>query len=69
MTRHDYQNGGALESVLRGRDLPQSRLTESDVRAIRINRNGKTAKQLASDFGVHYRTIEKARAYETWTHI
>ncbi len=42
------------------------KLTEDNVRAIRLNRTGRTAKQLAEQYGVHYRTIEKVRAYETW---
>lgn len=42
------------------------KLTEDSVRAIRVNRTGRTAKQLAEQYGVHYRTIEKVRAYETW---
>lgn len=42
------------------------KLTEDNVRAIRLNRTGRTAKQLADQYGVHYRTIEKVRAYETW---
>lgn len=45
------------------------KLTEDSVRSIRENRNGRTAKQLASDHGVHFRTIEKINAYETWRHL
>lgn len=45
---------------------PNAKLTLEQVRAIRINRHGKTAKALAADYNVHYRTIEKVRAYETW---
>lgn len=42
------------------------RLTASAVRAIRRNRSGMTAKQQAIVYGVHHRTIEKVRRYETW---
>ena len=55
--------------AVRGSDLPHAKLTEQCVIAIRQNVSGKTAKQLAEEFGVHYRTIEKVRSYETWSHI
>lgn len=42
------------------------KLTPEQVRTIRLNRHGKTAKALAAEHNVHYRTIEKVRAYETW---
>jgi DNA-binding CsgD family transcriptional regulator len=45
------------------------KLNEAQVEQIRVNRYGKTAKQLAEQHGVHYRTIEKIRAYETWAHV
>ena len=48
------------------------KLTEDNVRAIRSTHagvNGRTAKQLASDYGVHFRTIEKIRSGETWGHL
>lgn len=53
----------------RGNQLPHARLTPVAVREIRINRRGETAAQLAARFGVHIRTIEKVRHYETWRHI
>ena len=28
-----------------------------------------SVRYLAADLGVHYRTIEKVRAYETWRHV
>ena len=43
-----------------------AKLTADQVRQIRINRNGQTAKQLATGYGVHWRTVEKIRAFETW---
>lgn len=45
------------------------KLTEDAVRVIRANRPVRTAKQLAEQYGVHYRTIEKVRAYETWAAV
>lgn len=54
---------------LRGNDLPQSKLNASKVREIRANVRGLTARQLACVYGVHYRTIEKIRHYETWIHV
>ena len=69
MTRQEYLNGGALQSAMRGNDLPQARLTPDLVRDIRANRNGMTARQWAASIGCHYRTVEKVRHYETWIHI
>ena len=42
------------------------KLTESQVLEIRENRRGMTAKQLGAAYGVHHRTIEKVRHFETW---
>lgn len=68
MTRFEYQQYGARARALRGNDLPHARLDPVKVLAIRAS-SDKTAKQLAAEFGVHYRTIEKVRAYETWGHV
>jgi len=46
-----------------------AKLTADQVRQIRINRNGQTAKQLATGYGVHWRTVEKIRAFETWVNV
>ena len=69
LNRDDYRNGGAKRLAKRGTDLPHARLSPDDVRAIRRNVFGKTGKQLAAEFHVHHRTIEKVRSYETWIHI
>jgi len=54
----------------RGEQLKHSKLTEDDVRKIRIDADkGITAKSQASEYGVHIRTIEKIRRYESWTHV
>lgn len=68
MTRTEYLQR-AREIAPRGNRLPHARLTPDDVRAIRRNYHGRTARQLAAQYGVHHRTIEKVRAYETWGHV
>lgn len=69
MTRDEYQRWGAKARAVRGEQLPHARLNAEAVRAIRENRRGLTAAQLAQQFGVHFRTVEKVRAYETWGHV
>lgn len=68
MDREEYIQR-AFEFAARGERIGVSKLTEDNVRYIRRNPEGKTARQLALDFGVHYRTIEKVRQFETWTHV
>lgn len=66
--------------VKRGEDLPQSKLTEADVkrirrqyaryRMLRARLDARyTAKGLARTYNVHVRTIEKILTGEGWTHI
>ena len=69
MNRSDYELFGAKITALRGNELPQAKLNPDVVREVRANRHGKTAKQLASELGVHYRTIEKINYGETWKHV
>ena len=68
------------ETRARGEELPQSRLTEADVRearklhkearqAIRDLMDEYSAKGLAKRYGVHHRTMEKALSRETWSHV
>ena len=68
MNRTEYLQT-ALFTARRGLDLPQSRLTPDLVREIRINRHGLTARDQAQKYGVHHRTIEKVRYFETWRHV
>lgn len=68
MTRSEYLQSPALHA-LRGNALPHARLNASAVRDIRRNVPGWTAKQWAVELGVHLRTIEKVRHYETWRHV
>lgn len=66
-------------SVKRGEQLPQSKLTDDDVRLIhaavkereylRSEASKLTNKKLAEKFDVHIRTIEKAINGYSWSHI
>lgn len=69
MTREDYILFGAKVTAKRGNDLPHAKLTPDAVVAIRENRYGKTRKQLAAEYQVHHRTIEKIHYRQCWTHI
>lgn len=65
--------------VKRGSDLPQSKLTEDDVRLIlavvddreKLKRQlaGLTNAKLAEKFGVHRRTIDRITACGGWSHV
>ena len=68
MTRDEYLAHARLYAS-RGTELPHAKLDEDRVREIRENRQGMTARQLAKQFGVHYRTVEKIRHGETWVHV
>jgi hypothetical protein len=67
-------------SVLRGEDLPQSKLDEYKVRKARSDYERArlvvqriqarySVKGIANRYGVHHRTMEKALSGETWSHI
>lgn len=68
MERGEYLSR-AREFAARGASLSQSKLDSVKVNWIRENKDGHTAKKQAEILGVHYRTVEKVRYYETWTHI
>ena len=63
----------------RGEDLPQSKLTNDDIRLIRglvehrdrlkAELKNLTNKAIADKFCVHFRTIDRITSYENWTHI
>ena len=68
------------EFCARGQDLPQSKLIDLEVIAIRSAKKQREAllkhirenlsnAALARQFGVRERTIEKAVARETWNHL
>ena len=42
------------------------KLTPRQVEESRINRQGLTMKHQAQVYGVHHRTIEKVRYFESW---
>jgi hypothetical protein len=67
--RFEYQQWGAKAGAVRGEALPHAKLTSDKVRKIRAEQYIKTAKQQADEFGVHYRTIEKVRHFETWGNV
>ena len=65
--------------VLRGSDLPQAKLDESDVLLIRqiVEERERTKQKLrhvtnaaiARKFGVHIRTIDRIATGESWGHV
>lgn len=70
----------ARELAPRGQDLPQTKLLTMDIVSIRSAarqrenlrqhiRNNLSNEALASQYGVHVRTIEKVLAYETGSHV
>ena len=79
MARHEYELR-AREMAARGQDLPQSKLLDLDVVAIRsASRQREALRQhirdnlsneaLARQFGVHVRTVEKILRGESWSHV
>ena len=59
----------AHEFAVRGQELPNSKLTDDDVRAIRANRYGMTDKAQAKKYSVSPGLIYKIRKYERWRHV
>lgn len=68
------------EFAARGQDLPQSKLTDMDVIAIRSAkkqresllqyiRDNLSNDAIARQYGVHPRNIEKVLSRQTWIHI
>ena len=48
----------------------QAKLTEADIPAIReMIRMGMKTKDIGSEFGVHYETINAIRRGQSWTHV
>lgn len=81
MTRDEYRGGGSARiACKRGIELPQSKLTEDQVRMIRRQHARKvalvarlnelySAKGLAKLLGVHHRTVEKVLQRNGWVHV
>lgn len=68
LTREEYRAQAVLFAS-RGSELPQSKLDDDTVRAIRANLERLTARQWALKLGLHYRTIEKVRQFAGWRHV
>jgi hypothetical protein len=79
LDRNEYLSR-SREFALRGQELPQTKLSDLDVIAIRsAARQRESLRQhirsnlsndaLASNFGVHVRTVEKILQYKTWSHL
>ena len=68
MNRREYLQR-AREFASRGEGRHNAKLNKSKVSWIRSNHDGLTAKAQAVILGVHYRTIEKVRHFETWIHV
>lgn len=79
MNRENYLLA-ASQYCLRGQDLPQAKLLDMDVIAIRSAkrqrdnlvqyiRENLSNEALAKQYGVHVRTIEKAVTRETFCHL
>lgn len=52
-----------------GTQRHNARLNPEIVKWIRQNPKGMTAKAQAEKLGVHYRTVEKVRQFESWRHV
>lgn len=70
----------AREFAARGQELPQTKLLDLEVVAIKSAarqrdklrqyiRDNLSNEALAKQYGVHVRTIEKALQHHTWSHI
>ncbi len=68
------------EFAVRGQDLPQTKLIDLDVLAIRSAvkqrenlrkyiKDNLSNEALSKKFGVHIRNIEKIITYQTWNHL
>ena len=78
--KRDEYLSRASEFAVRGQDLPQTKLIDLDVLAIRSAvkqrenlrkyiKDNLSNEALAKKFGVHTRTIEKITQYTTWNHL
>lgn len=68
MTRTEYLEH-AVARARRGSSQPSAKLDEAKVRHIRTRLRHRTHNDVAAMYGVHKRTIEKLRSFETWTHV
>jgi len=66
LNREEYLEQ-AHYNALRGNELTHAKLNPALVREIRSSNEPR--KAIANRLGVHYRTIEKVRQWETWIHV
>jgi len=66
VTRDEYLCR-TVELARRGNELPHAKLTPELVRELRASSD--TPQRCADKLGLHKRTIEKVRHYETWRHV
>ena len=60
----------AVEQCKRGTDLPQSKLTEDDVRLMRaLDDAGVPVTHIAAKFEVAYNCAWQVVRYATWRHV
>jgi len=67
------------QKVKRGSQLPQSKLNEEDVlnilgiveyrNKLKDELSNLTNKKIAEKYDVHFRTIDRITAFESWTHV
>ena len=74
-SRHNINRDEYLTSAIlyapRGTELPHAKLNDQKVRELRAKYRLRvvTAKDLAAEYGVHVRTIEKVLRFESWRHV
>ena len=60
----------AVELNKRGEQLPQSKLTDADVRLIRaLHEQGVPTSQIAKKFEISQSSAWRVCNYETWRHV
>lgn len=67
-TRHAIDVG--LQRIRYGEELPQSKLTASDVREIRrMSADGEKQRVIAKRFGIHRATVSQIVNHHRWAHV
>lgn len=61
------RKGRLVVPFARGVDLPFAKLTETDVKAIRLS--SESGRQLSKIYGIDQRTINRIKARKTWKHV
>ncbi len=67
--KQNAQDSIAHGTMVRGERSPKSKLTEYDVRKIRVLSNGLNQRQLAKMFGVRYQSIQGILNGTNWAHV